>query len=82
MDTSRNLGSDVLVVPLNNKYNRNFLPLDANGEIATPNQWFDGGSVTAVENRPNLIKEIDNAPTQVKARVLNPLDFMKGGTLL
>lgn len=83
MDTIRNIGPHTHVVPLSNKYNQKFMPLDANGEVPVSIQWFDASSVNYQMERPTLAsREIDNVVQQVKPRVLSPTDFMRGGTIL
>jgi hypothetical protein len=80
METIRRIGNPVHVVPLTNQYNRNFMPMDANGEVPVPTRWFDASDVYYQVQRPEVAaREIDTAPVPVKPRVLNPMDFMKGG---
>ena len=74
-------GADIVVVPLTNQWHKRHMPLEANGEIAVPNQWYDGSSVDYVVPNPKLNREVEAKPKQVKARELNPKDFMKGGGL-
>lgn len=82
MDTIRNIGGDVYVVPLSNKFNRNFMGLDANGETPVSCLWVNGSSVDFQIERPTLAsREIDTAVVPTTPRVLNPADFMRGGGL-
>lgn len=74
------IGADVLVVPLTNQWNRNFMPMDANGELPVGSRWFDGSDVLWQLDNPTLAsREIDTAHVPVQPRVLNPMDFMGGG---
>jgi hypothetical protein len=80
MDTIRNIGSDVFVVPLSSKFNRNYMGLDANGEVPVGTKWVDGSSINYVMEKPTVgSREADEGVQSVAQRVLNPMDFMRGG---
>lgn len=73
---------DILVVPLNNKYNVNFLPLEANGEVPVKEKWFDGGDVQSVPLRPHLETRGVNLENQANQNQINIADFFPVGDSL
>lgn len=76
------IGRDVLVVPLTNRWHKNYMPMTPNEEVPVPTQWFNGSDVHMIEMLPNVAsKEVDAVPRAVKPRVLDPMEFMKGGGL-
>lgn len=83
MQPNYRIGAPVMVVPMTNRWHRNFMPMTPNEEVPVLTRWFDGSSVNFQEQRPELAsREIDTAPVPVKPRVLNPADFLKGGNVI
>ena len=81
MQPNYNIGAPVLVVPMSTIWNRNFMPMDANGEIPVSLQWFDASSINWEVQRPDVAsREVDAPVASPKSPVLNPADFMRGGS--
>lgn len=82
METIRNIGQPIAIVPLTNKWHKNFQPMDANGEVPVSLDWFNGSSIQYQMVQPSpFAKQIDTGVSPVNPKVLNPRDFMKGGSI-
>lgn len=73
---------DILIVPLTDRYNMNYLPFDANGKAPIPDQWFDGGDIQTVPIRPHLQTVGTNVDRQSTNNEINLSAFFPVGDSL
>lgn len=74
-------GRDVHVTPLSTKFNRNFMPLEANSELPVLLPMYESREVFAMPIMPEPQK-LAEAPHRItNVQPLNPMDFMRGDGL-
>lgn len=81
MPIPSNTGRDVHVTPLTNKFNRNFMPLEANSELPVLLPIYEGREVYSVPLTPEPQKLPEVAQRVHNVQPLNPMDFMRGGNV-
>ena len=75
---SANWGNQTVVTVLTDRFNKDYLPEPANGEVAVPLRWFDGGDIATVIIKPEIKKNPLIEMDSYKPPELNVRDFLPG----